>query len=102
MLDAYRGDRRACEMIVKMAGENANETPVHTVLLLYKARALRGLGLHTAARETLTVALRRSKDRSVELLRAVRYPPAGTTAMASISTPPIAETRSTGLRAVVS
>ncbi len=73
ILDIYPGDRRACEMIVKMAGENCNETPVHTVLLLYKSRALYGLGLYTAARETLTVALRRSKGRSVDLLRALRY-----------------------------
>ncbi len=42
-------------------------------LLLYKARALRGLGLPDAARETLTIALRRKKDRSDELLRALRY-----------------------------
>ena len=39
-----------------------NETPVHTVLLLYKAEAPRGLGLLDAARETLTGALRRKKE----------------------------------------
>jgi len=50
-----------------------NETPVHTALLLYKARALRGLGLLDAARETLTGTLRRKKGRSEELLRALRY-----------------------------
>ena len=46
---------------------------VHTALLLYKAKALRGLGLLDAARETLTGALRRRKGRSEELLRALRY-----------------------------
>ena len=46
---------------------------VHTTLLLYKARALRGLGFLDAARETLTGALRRRKARSEELLRALRY-----------------------------
>lgn len=66
-------DRRVCEQIVQMAGGNSNETPVHTVLMLYKARALRELTLYTAARETLTFALRRKKDRSAELLRALRY-----------------------------
>ena len=40
---------------------------------MYKARALRGLGLLDAARETLTDALRRKKGRSEELLRALRY-----------------------------
>ena len=50
-----------------------NETPVHTALLLYKARALRGLRLLDAARETLKDVLRRRKGRSEELLRALRY-----------------------------
>jgi len=40
---------------------------------LYKARALYGLGLYEAARDVLTQALRRKKDRSDELLRALRY-----------------------------
>nr|WP_323745474.1 helicase-related protein [Parvivirga hydrogeniphila] len=63
----------ACRKIVRLAEGIENETPVHTALLLYKARALRGLGLLDAARETLTGALRRKKDRSEELLRALRY-----------------------------
>jgi len=50
-----------------------NETPVHSALLLYKAKVLRGLGLLDAARDTLTGALRRKKGRSEELLRALRY-----------------------------
>jgi len=41
--------------------------------MLYKAKALRHLGLATAARDTLTAALRRKKGRSEELLRALRY-----------------------------
>ncbi|MBC7358367.1 MAG: DUF4236 domain-containing protein [Desulfacinum sp.] len=59
--------------VVRLAEGIENETPVHTALLLYKARALRGLGLLDAARETLTGALRRRKGRSEELLRALRY-----------------------------
>jgi tetratricopeptide (TPR) repeat protein len=47
--------------------------PVHAALMLYKARALRQLGLPTAARDTLSAALRRKKDRPDELLRALRY-----------------------------
>lgn len=58
---------------MRLAEGIENETPVHTALLLYKARALRGLGLLDAARETLTGALRRRKARSEELLRALRY-----------------------------
>jgi tetratricopeptide (TPR) repeat protein len=62
-----------CRKVVRLAEGIENETPVHTALLLYKARALRGLGLLDAARETLTGALRRRKGRSEELLRALRY-----------------------------
>ncbi len=41
--------------------------------MLYKAKALRQLDLPTAARDTLTAALGRKKDRPEELLRALRY-----------------------------
>ncbi len=70
---ADQADRKACRRIVRLAQGIENETPVHAALLLYKARALRGLGLPDAARETLTTALRRKKGRSAELLRAIRY-----------------------------
>ncbi|GAB4257435.1 MAG: hypothetical protein Kow00122_15290 [Thermoleophilia bacterium] len=61
------------QRVVRLAEGIENETPVHAALLLYKARALRGLGLLEAARKTLTGALRRSKGRSEELLQALRY-----------------------------
>ncbi|HIQ40307.1 MAG TPA: DUF4236 domain-containing protein, partial [Sulfurivirga caldicuralii] len=73
LLDARPGEKNVCRKIVRLAEGIENETPVHTALLHYKARALRGLGLLIAARETLTGALRRRKDRSEELLRALRY-----------------------------
>ena len=50
-----------------------NESEIHAALLLYKAKALRRLNLKEAARDVLTKALRRKKDRSDELLRALRY-----------------------------
>jgi len=73
LLDARPGDKNVCRKVVRLTEGIENETPVHTALLLYKAKALRGLGLLDAARETLTSALRRKKDRSKELLRALRY-----------------------------
>jgi len=73
LLDARPGDKNVCRKIVRLTEGIENESPVHTALLLYKARALRGLGLPDAARETLTGALRRKKGRSEELLRALRY-----------------------------
>ncbi|RLF34033.1 MAG: DUF4236 domain-containing protein, partial [Thermoplasmata archaeon] len=42
-------------------------------LLLYKAKALRRLDLKEAARDILTNTLRREKNRSDDLLRALRY-----------------------------
>ena len=63
----------ACQRVVRLAEGIGNDTPVHAALLLYKARALRGLGLLVAARDTLTLALRRKKGRSEDLLRALRY-----------------------------
>jgi len=72
LLDARPGDKNVCRKIVRLAEGIENETPIHTALLLYKAKALRGLGLLDAARETLTGALRRKKGRSEELLRALR------------------------------
>ncbi len=67
------GDKRSCQTAVKLAEGVENESEVHTALLMYKGMALHRLGLPTAARDTLTAALRRTKDRSDGLLRAVRY-----------------------------
>lgn len=67
------GDKNACRKILRLAQGIGNETLVHTALLLYKAKALRGLGLLEAALDTLTAALRRRKNLSEELLRALRY-----------------------------
>lgn len=73
LLDTRPGDKNVCRKIVRLAEGIENETAVHTALLLYKARALRGFELLDAARETLTGALRRKEGRSEELLRALRY-----------------------------
>jgi len=67
------GDKKSFQEVVKLTPDIENTSPLHTALLLYKARALRGLGLLDAARDELTALLRRKKDRSVELLLAVRY-----------------------------
>ncbi|RMF73799.1 MAG: DUF4236 domain-containing protein [Acidobacteria bacterium] len=73
LLDAHPGDKSVCRKVVRLAEGIENETPVHAALLLYKAKALGGLGLLDAARESLTLALRRRKGRSEKLLRALRY-----------------------------
>jgi hypothetical protein len=73
VLEADPKDKDTCQKVVRLARGVRNDSPVHAALLLYKARALRRLELHTAARDVLTKTLRRTKDRSEELLRALRY-----------------------------
>lgn len=70
-------DKKICQKIIRLIPETENETPLDAALLLYKARALRGLDLSVAARDCLTTALRRKKDRPEELLLALRYDRAG-------------------------
>ncbi len=73
LLESRPADQDHCRKVVQLAKDVQNETEIHGALLLYKARALEDLGLHVAARDTLTLALRRKKDRPVQLLRALRY-----------------------------
>lgn len=73
LLDAQPNNNKTSQTIVELAQGVENDTEVHTALLLYKGKALRQLGLTTAARDTLTTALRRKKGRSDELLRYLRY-----------------------------
>lgn len=73
LLAASPGDRNVLRKVVRLAEGIENETPVHTALLFYKAKALHGLGLLDASRDILTGALRRKKDRSGDLLSAIRY-----------------------------
>lgn len=73
LINSRPGDLEAYQEVVSLAAGTENLSPVHTALLLYQAQALRGLGLLQAARETLTLALRRKKGRSEELLQALSY-----------------------------
>ena len=70
---ANYGNEETCRYIVKLTKDIDNETPIHTAILLYKARALNGLKMHTAARDILTKTLRRKKDRSEDLMLTLRY-----------------------------
>lgn len=73
MMEGYPEDRKVSRRVVEMTGDIQNESSIHAALMLYKGRALRNLGLLTAARDTLTAACRKKKNRSEEVLRAVRY-----------------------------
>ncbi len=67
------GESKAFQDVVRLTKDIENSLPLHTALLLYKARALRGLGLFNVARDELTPLLRRKKDRPDDLLLAIRY-----------------------------
>ena len=65
--------RRAWQTAVELAAGIDNQSEIHAAILLYKGAALRRLDLLTPARDTLTAALRRTADRSADLLQAIRY-----------------------------
>ncbi len=73
LLERKDGKSDAAKHVIHLVQHIENKTPIHAALLLYKARALRRLGLAEAAKESLTLALRRRKGRSDELLHALRY-----------------------------
>ena len=73
LLAENHSDRDTLQKVVKLTEGVKNESAVHAALLLYKAQALRGLGLLDGAADVLTATLRRQKDRPDELLRALRY-----------------------------
>jgi len=73
LMDTDDSDAEYCREVVRMTADIENDSPLHAALMLYKARALRGLGMNEAAAEVLTAALRRRKDRPQDLMRALRY-----------------------------
>lgn len=66
-------DAAGAQRVVELTVAVANETPVHTAVLLYRGKALARLGMDQAAVKVWTDALRRTKDRSPELLREIRF-----------------------------
>ncbi len=73
LLDLSPDGKAAAEEVISFIDDVENESPAHTALMLYRARALRILNMPTAARDILTAAYRKKKNRPPELLRAVRY-----------------------------
>lgn len=73
LLITHNPTKETYQRVMQLAEGITNETPIHTALLLYRARALRGLGLIDPAQNVLTDTLRRKKDRSPELVWALLY-----------------------------
>jgi len=73
LYDTGPTDKAKLEEVLQLTDGIQNASEVHAVLLLYRARALHGLGLFDAASQILTKALAIKKDRGADLLRALRY-----------------------------
>ncbi|MBW2031921.1 MAG: tetratricopeptide repeat protein [Deltaproteobacteria bacterium] len=73
LMELQPNDPSVFRRVVHMTEGVENDSEIHAALLLYKAKAARKLGFNEAARDVLTKALRRKKDRSDDLLRALRY-----------------------------
>lgn len=73
LIDAWAAERAACDEVLELSADTENASDYHALLLLYRAQALRGLGLLDGARDVLTGALKRTKDRAPEVLAALRY-----------------------------
>ncbi len=72
-MDARTNDKDTNRQILNLTDSVTNDSPLHAALLLYRARAMRTLGLPDAARETLLAALKKTKKYAPELVRALRY-----------------------------
>ena len=73
LLEAKPNAQETYQEILKLAEGVENNSPVHVALLLYKSKALRGLQLYAAARETVSSVLRKKAALPDELTRALRY-----------------------------
>jgi tetratricopeptide (TPR) repeat protein len=66
-------ERTALEEAAHLGENVPNDSAIHAALRLYRAMAMRGLGLPDAATALLSETLRRTADRPAELLHALRY-----------------------------
>jgi tetratricopeptide (TPR) repeat protein len=66
-------ERAALEEAAQLGENVPNDSAIHAALRLYRATAMRELGLPDAATTLLSETLRRTADRPDELLHALRY-----------------------------
>ncbi len=66
-------DPKRWQQVVTLTADIANDTAIHTAVLLYRALALVKLGMDHAALDVFTATLRRRSGRPEALLRDLRY-----------------------------
>jgi tetratricopeptide (TPR) repeat protein len=73
LVHSQPAERSALEEAARLGENVPNDSAIHAALRLYRATALRDLGLPDAAEAVLSETIRRTADRPVELLHALRY-----------------------------
>ncbi|MCC5874791.1 MAG: DUF4236 domain-containing protein [Candidatus Sumerlaeia bacterium] len=73
IMEAHGDDRKRLDQVVRLASGLTNADTLETAILLHKGEALHKLGFLEEARDTLTKAYARKKDRPAELLRSIAY-----------------------------
>lgn len=73
LLEEKGEGRPEAEKVVRRTADIPNGDDVLAAIRLYRARALRALGVTTAARDLLTQTLRKKKGRSAGIMQALRY-----------------------------
>lgn len=73
LFDHAHEDKELYQKVLELTDKLENETSIHAALLLYRGMAMRRMGLPEVARDVLTTALRKTKDRPEDLLLALRY-----------------------------
>ncbi|MGB7756303.1 MAG: DUF4236 domain-containing protein [Salinisphaera sp.] len=73
ILVAEQANPAAYQRVVELTHGIDNNSELEAAILYWKGRALRQLNLLSAARDALTAAFRRKKDRDPDLLAAIQY-----------------------------
>ncbi|MGM0608649.1 MAG: DUF4236 domain-containing protein [Candidatus Muiribacteriota bacterium] len=71
--DYKKNNKKVSQKVIQLTNNIKNESPVHAIVLLYRAKAFKNLKMFTAARDSLTSALRKKKGYSDKVLAALRY-----------------------------
>jgi tetratricopeptide (TPR) repeat protein len=73
LLDSGALQQETAQEVLRLTESVENASDYHALLILYRAKALAALNLRDGARDLLTAALRRTKDRAPDVLLALRY-----------------------------
>lgn len=73
LIQVWPDNKEANDNVLKLTQGYNNDSATHAALLLYRAYALKNLGLLSAALDLLSSTIRKTKERPQELILALRY-----------------------------